>query len=374
MELIDVNVFTRETECIYQGENYSVRDNGAVFRHQRLGKRVRSIDNQWTFGKINSTNPYLHLSKVRIHRIVATAFHGEPPNPQYVVDHIDTNCRNNRPENLRWVTRLENALMNPVTRKKIEFICGSIEAFLEDPSRLNGYEVERSFAWMRTVTPEEAQNCLERMSIWAGTNKEPRGGSWGEWIYEPIKERRIFVSEPKLDITLEDVQNCSELGSKYASIDKKTSEGSLDEWVYEPIIGREIFGRESGLVVALTQRCVQNKWRVPSYFPCCPEEIGTNPLEAYLQNLKVGAVFSYNDSYPKSTILEFVRTQGNLSILVMCEKDNLKPWSIAEITFENDVFVHVNLGSYFEKDGANKAFCIMQGLEWTGGDTIDDFC
>lgn len=243
MELIDVDNFNCEIECIFEGERYSVRDNGSVFRHARSGKRVRPNDNQWTFGKTNSSNPYLHLSDARIHRIIATAFHGEPPNPQYVVDHIDTNCRNNRPENLRWLTRLENALMNPITRKKIEFICGSIEAFLDNPSTLNTYDVERNFEWMRTVTLEEAKSCKERMFLWASSNKKPRGGSWGEWVYEPI-----------------------------------------------------------------------------------------------------------------------------------IEKESLKPWSIAEIIFENGFFVHSNLGSYFDKDGANKVFCIKQGLEWLGGDTIDDFC
>src|SRR5437868_3186149 len=118
MSLVDVNHFTHERDCIYKDESYSVRDNGAVLRHQRSEKRIRPYDNKWTFGQENSSNPYLHIANVRIHRIVATAFHGEPPDPQYVVDHIDTNCRNNRPENLRWLTRLDNALKNPVTRKK----------------------------------------------------------------------------------------------------------------------------------------------------------------------------------------------------------------------------------------------------------------
>ena len=54
--------------------------------------------------------------------------------------------------------------------------------------------------------------------------------------------------------------------------------------------------------------------------------------------------------------------------------EGLKPWSVAEITFKNDFFVHSNLGSHFDKNGADKLFCIEQGLEWTGGDTIDDFC
>ena len=173
MTVVDVNDFTQEKQCIYKGERYSVRDNGAVLRHQPEGKRARPNDNQWTFGKENSANAYLHISNIRVHRIVATAFHGEPPDPKYVTDHIDTNCRNNRPENLRWLSRLENTLKNPVTRKKIEYLCGSIEAFLENPSMLNDLQGNPNFKWMRTVTPEEAENCKVRMSLWANTDNKP---------------------------------------------------------------------------------------------------------------------------------------------------------------------------------------------------------
>ena len=110
--MININDFQIQKECIFEGEQYSVRDNGAILRHSRENKRKRMNDNVWTFGKENKQNPYLLFCGVRVHRIVATAFHGGPPNPLYVVDHIDTNCRNNRPENLRWVSRLENALNN----------------------------------------------------------------------------------------------------------------------------------------------------------------------------------------------------------------------------------------------------------------------
>ncbi|MFO8794461.1 HNH endonuclease signature motif containing protein [Legionella pneumophila serogroup 1] len=365
MELIDVNDFVRETECFFEEERYSVRDNGAVFRHARIGKRVHPNDNYWTFGKTNSSNPYLHLSDVRIHRIVATAFHGEPPNPQYVVDHMDTNCRNNRPENLRWVTRLENALMNPVTRKKIEFSCGSIEAFLANPSMLNKYDVERNFEWMRTVTREEAQNCKERMAIWAESNKNPRGGVWTEQIYTPIKKREADSHESKFETILEPTQN----RASFTSDNKVFSKPSLDEWVHAKMLIRE-----SELVMGLTKKCAQYKWRVPSYFPCCPEKIEANPIEQYFQNLNVGAIFSYNDSYPASTIMEFIKADDNSSILVMCKREGTKPYSVAKITFENDLFIHSNLGSFFGIDGAKKTICLELGLEWTGGDTFDDYC
>jgi hypothetical protein len=86
-----------EIICIYKGERYSVRNNGAVLRFPLEGKRSRPTDNSWTFGKLNTKTGYLEIASVRIHRIVATAFHGEPPTKEHVVDHIDTNKQNNRP-------------------------------------------------------------------------------------------------------------------------------------------------------------------------------------------------------------------------------------------------------------------------------------
>ena len=133
--MVNVNHFEKECDCIYKGEQYSVRDNGAVLRHTPTNKRTRPTDNNWTFGKLNSKTGYLEVASVRIHRIVATAFHGEPPTNEHVVDHIDTNKQNNRPDNLRWLTRLENVLLNPITARRIEIICGSVEAFLADPSK-----------------------------------------------------------------------------------------------------------------------------------------------------------------------------------------------------------------------------------------------
>lgn len=107
-----LNEYAKIRECLYKNERYSVRDNGAVFRHAREGKRLRKDDNVWTFGKPNKTVGYMEIAGQRVHRIVAYAFLGEPPTLQHVVDHIDTNRRNNRPENLHWVTRLENVLNN----------------------------------------------------------------------------------------------------------------------------------------------------------------------------------------------------------------------------------------------------------------------
>ena len=130
------NDFEREIICTYKKEKYSVRDNGAVLRHPRENGRVRPTDNQWTFGKSNEKTGYMEIASERVHRIVAMGFLGQPPTKKHVVDHVDTNKQNNRPDNLRWVTRLENVLLNPITVKRIEFACGcSVEEFLANPSK-----------------------------------------------------------------------------------------------------------------------------------------------------------------------------------------------------------------------------------------------
>jgi hypothetical protein len=190
-----INDFEKEIECHYKGETYSVRDNGAVLRHPQTRKKPRPTDNAWTFGKYNDKTGYAEIAGERVHRIVATAFHGAAPSPQHIVDHIDTNRRNNRPENLRWITKLENILLNPITVKKIELICGSVEEFLKDPSKLRQGSVDRDFEWMRAVSKEEALASLERLQNWAKSDKPLLGGSLGEWIYRRSFRERIVASE-----------------------------------------------------------------------------------------------------------------------------------------------------------------------------------
>lgn len=187
--------FEKELECQYKGETYSVRDNGAVLRHSKNSSKPRPTDNIWTFGKYDTKTGYAKIAGESVHRIVATAFHGAPPSSQHVVDHIDTNRRNNRPENLRWITKLENILLNPITVKKIEWACGSIEEFLKDPSKLRKTDIDRDFEWMRAVTKEEALASLERMQSWAKSDSPSSNGSIGEWIYKRSVSKEIKPSE-----------------------------------------------------------------------------------------------------------------------------------------------------------------------------------
>lgn len=327
----DLYDFCQEVECTYHGERYSVRDNGAVLRHTREGKRQRPTDAQWTFGKPNDKTGYMEIASVSVHRIVATAFQGNPPTPEHVVDHIDTNRRNNRPENLRWLTKLENTLLNPITVKRIELVCGSMEAFLADPSKLRQSNLDPNFRWMRMVSPQEAQACRERMLLWAKSDKAPSGGSLGEWVFKPIAaQNQVMQTLPEAP----------------------------------------------ALIMAKTSGAAQREWRIPSEFPCCPQELAEEPIIAYAEKLKAGVIFSRND-FSETVVLEIAVAKDNQSIWVMCEQRKegaVKPWLLAQVTYENDLYVHTNLGAFFSKEGAEKQFFLAQGLDWTGGNSIDDYC
>lgn len=325
---VNVEDYSIQKECDYKDDHYSVRDNGAVFRHSRKNKPIRKLDNKWTFGTPNK-NGYLLIGSEVVHRIVAFAFIGEPPNTQHIIDHLDTNRQNNRPENLRWLTKLENILNNPITVKKIIFRCGSIEAFLQDPSILKNYESEDpNFTWMRAVTPEEAQVSWSRLNDWAKKDgrSSSRGAALGEWLFQ--NNQSSFINE-----------------------------------------------EVSELVISETPNAVQKNWKTPSEFPCCPEIITDDPINKYVRNLKIGEIFSRNKYY-NSIITDLATSKDNSALWVVCKnskEDVVKPWSLAQVTFENNLFVHTNLGSFFKRDGVEKCFTLAQGLEWTGGDTFDDW-
>jgi hypothetical protein len=321
---VNVGDFMQEVECLYKGERYSVRDNGAVLRHSREGKKPRPTDNQWTFGKPNQKG-YLNIGTELIHRIVATAFHGDSPTSQHIADHIDTNRNNNRPENLHWLTKLENALKNPITRKRIEIACGSIEAFIENPSLLKENEKNKDIAWMRRVSIQEAKICYEKLLEWANSDKQPSGdGKLGEWIYQSSNNTSTYEQSPEI-------------------------------------------------INAITPNAVQKKWRTPCEFPYCPQEAAESPIENYANNLKVGNIFAHNDLY-ESKVEQFAFADKGKTLIVMTKSEGLKPYALAKITYEDNVYIHTSIQSFFTKEGAEKQFTIAQGFEWTGEDSIDDYC
>ena len=329
--MVSIDDYKEVKDCTYKDEHYSARDNGAVMRHPREGKRVRKDDNVWTFGKPNDKTGYMEIAGQRVHRIVAFAFHGNPPTDQHVVDHIDTNRRNNRPENLRWLTRLENALNNPITRARIENLCGSIEVFLADPSVLRGHEkIDPNFSWMRAVTPEEARASLERLTNWAKERPKPQGGNLGEWVFQ---ERRVNT---------ESSYNVPSFPSVRGNEMAAPRENEIEE-------------REPMRTQSLTPNAVQLDWKNPVVFPCCPQEFSGNPLEAYMANLKEGAVFSTNN-YGDSTVLRFGMPQPDC-LWVMCSISiGFMTHAFTKITFKDGIFYHENMGVFDPGDEPEEIF------------------
>lgn len=84
-----------------------VRDDGAVFMRPRGGKGCR----RWTFGA-DDGHGYKQFMidgvKYKAHRLVADTFIDNPDNKP-TIDHINGNRSDNRVENLRWATMLEQS-------------------------------------------------------------------------------------------------------------------------------------------------------------------------------------------------------------------------------------------------------------------------
>lgn len=92
---------------------YEVSEFGDVRRVKSYQGRITGIIRPW----VNKQTGYLNVSLWRnnrgqnatVHRLVARAFHGEPPSPKHVVAHNDGSRRNNHCTNLRWASLKENA-------------------------------------------------------------------------------------------------------------------------------------------------------------------------------------------------------------------------------------------------------------------------
>ena len=314
--------FDQERKTEYHGERYAVRDNGAVCRLNPFRKRARPLDKKWTFGRQIRSTGYMHIAGVRVHRIVCSAFHGEPPTDSHVVDHIDTNRANNRPENLRWVTRLENVLLNPISTRRIELVYGSLEAFFANPQSVQGKTNFPDIAWMKTISKADAELAKERLQNWAKSGSVPSGGVLGEWLYG-TRERADFEKEPE----------------EFES---------------------------------LTNSAIQVKWKTPTTFPCCPSEVGLNALRKYAANLTFGSVFADNQ-YGQSLVVDVSCSETQLVVLTRVT-DSVKDWAVAHISTANEFFYHRSEGTFYQLAGAVKEFANLSGEEHGIGETFDDYC
>jgi len=218
-------------------------------------------------------------------------------------------------------------LKNPYTRKKVEYLCGSIEAFLDDPSLLRDVSGNPNFEWMRAVTPEEAKQCKARMDIWAGSTSAQQA--------KPQTQDRLRKSQSQLN-PLQPIQ----------------------KW-------QAGLGREPGLDFAMTPRSAQYMWSTEIHFPRCPINIGTDPLDDYVQNTSTGDILAYSDDpeiCPKLTVNRVEYLKDKNSILILCNRAGER-WTIVGIAVSDGWlphFIHFNLGNYSSEVEANDAFIKMK--------------
>jgi len=291
-----------------------------VYRKHKPSRRRSSLDETWTFGRRDETSGYMLIGSHLIHRIVAFAFLGSPPPGKHVVDH-DTDRSNNRPENLRWVTRLDNVIRHPSTRRRIIGAYGSLKNFFENPSA--AADSDSSTDWLRTVSGEDAERSREQLLEWAESDGRPKDRIFGNRVY-----------------------------------------GTPDP---SPSLAQTIPDKPS-----LTAMAVQRRRKTPTEFPSCPRALGPDPLAEYASDLRSGTLFS-RDSYKETTVVMAERGDSLLSVLVHSEEENaVKPWAVAKVTVEDGKFVHEAIGTFFELDGAKTAHYGLLGIPFAG-DSIDDY-
>lgn len=366
IESIDLlNQYTEVRECEYKDRRYRARDNWAICRLPKEGGRPSKLDNVWSFGTKNPDNGYMIFTgNIRVHQVVCTAFHGPEPEPHMVVDHIDTNRCNNRPENLRWLTRLENALNNPATRKKIIYHCGSVEAFIADPSILRSKALSPDIDWMRTVTKEEAEKCRRNIERWAQEDRPKQATSSGKGIGDYI------FSDEEMAEAAEWNKGNPNSGYKPYAVQKAEIEEANRRWYEE----------QYGLKDSLTPGAKQLDWKTPTEFLLCPTEGQERTLQAYLNNLVKGQVFTRTQYGDGGVVLDCGINEADNAIYVLTYKAEMvgipfgKPWALCKITLQDGYFVHENQHSFFEEDGGQKYFTLAMGREWTGGEVFDDLC
>lgn len=349
MSLIDE--YKLERTCTYKGEIYKVRDNGAVYRQPRSEGRLRKDDGKWTFGEKNETNGYMYIGQHRVHIIVATAFLGENDSKVYVVDHIDTNRCNNRAENLRWLTRLENALLNEDTCRKITYLCGGdIMKFINNPSCLHALAQNPDISWMRTVTAEEAKAAYARVK--SMRIQQPRNIHSEQHIENEDLKRKEQAEAMEWYRTQNNWRFTAPKQPVYSTPD--------------PVFTK----------AAYPETALQKDWKTPTEFLCCPIESTETPLQDYFNNLAIGKPFSRN-KYTEHNVLDFAFMDEGKALIIATKDTNpnaIKHFGLLKVYHSGIQFIHESISTFFEENGVRKYFTTEQGLEWNGPDSIDDYC
>lgn len=127
----------------------------------------------------------------RVHRLVAKAFIPNPNNlPE--IDHIDTDTSNNKVENLRWCTRLQNA-NNPITKEnnRIIRLGKPMPKLRKKIVQIQEGIVVNSFSCIKDVAKMGFNKC----SVSSCCNKKRKTHKGYQWLFLSDYEKSINKSK-----------------------------------------------------------------------------------------------------------------------------------------------------------------------------------
>lgn len=104
----------KDREKIDNFPNYEITRDGKVYNKD--GKLLKQEETRKGYLRVSLNNETLKRKRESVHRLVAETFIPNPNNYSQV-DHINENKKDNRVENLRWVTPLENLNHSGVIEK-----------------------------------------------------------------------------------------------------------------------------------------------------------------------------------------------------------------------------------------------------------------
>lgn len=195
--------YTKQVECDYKKHHYSVRDNGAIMRHQEGMFPFEGAE--WTFGTLNSYGK-LAYKGVSVERIVATAFLGEVHNDFYVVDHIDGDVQNNSADNLRWLSPIESILDNPETVSTIIDKFGDIETFMIDPSALS--RAGDKYSRFHLIKKGDVLDAIKHLVSLSANGPLKSGNIYANWLNsQPSLEDDDSIEKKSGGISLNEIES-----------------------------------------------------------------------------------------------------------------------------------------------------------------------
>ena len=196
---------------------------------------------------------------------------------------------------------------------------------------------------------------MKRWKEWAAKPKEerkPKGEGVGEWIYDEEKPAPKPSNRPH-----------------YV--------GPYNSWAEHKAAVEEMNMRQQeldyGLKDSLTPGAKQLDWKTPTEFPQIPQEITATPLQDYLARLPKGAIYTRN-RWGESPVYDAAMSEDGSHLAVLTGISGVTHYALSEVTFENGFFVHKSIRTFFTEEGAQKYFTESRGLEWTGGDVMEDYC